>query len=123
MKCSRCGARFEEQPSCGKVIHMDLPSWEGMIVWQAGIWRYKPPAAERVTEVPEDREAAQAELPSGWAAVEAEDQEAGVWLVIPSPRVAQRLAGGAEYHWRNPKTGWVIDIEHHAASDLSGYKK
>lgn len=26
MKCDRCGARYAEDPSCGKIIHLQLPS-------------------------------------------------------------------------------------------------
>jgi hypothetical protein len=29
MRCDRCGARFAEEPSCGKSVHLDLPSMVG----------------------------------------------------------------------------------------------
>jgi hypothetical protein len=28
-KCDRCGARFKEDPSCGKIVHLFLPSKGG----------------------------------------------------------------------------------------------
>ena len=91
-----------------------IERWISEGVWQAGIARVMSKMPDKpgdsIWEAATTEEAAREALPKRWVVVGPEDKENGIWLVIPSSRVRNRLEQGHEYRWRNRKNGWKIEI-------------
>src|SRR4051812_1284734 len=90
LQCSRCGARWAEEKSCGKSIHLDLPPMPRdeptSSGWQAWIGS-STFSAERC-----DRDTIEAAFRlMGWKLEEPEDEEDQLWLIAIPEALASAI--------------------------------
>ena len=90
MQCSRCGARWAEQRSCGKTIHLELPPLpRGEPT--SGPWFASVLSDTFSAETLTNDEVKAAVEALGWKIDSAEDPESGCWNLMVPDFVAEAI--------------------------------